>query len=117
MPALRVAEARAQSPTWMYEFAWTTPQHGERLGACHYADVAFVFDTLQSEGADWLLGSEPPQSLADSMHQTWVGFVSSGDPGWGRYTTKDRATMVFNTQNTLVHDPHGDERQLWDGLR
>ena len=48
---------------------------------------------------------------------TWVGFVSSGDPGWDHYTTKDRATMVFNTHNTLVNDPHGDERQLWDGLR
>lgn len=62
IPALRVAEARTQSPTWVYEFAWTTPQHGGRLGACHYADLAFAFDTLQSEGADWLLGSQPPQT-------------------------------------------------------
>jgi para-nitrobenzyl esterase len=117
IPALRVAEARAESPTWMYEFAWTTPRLRGRLGACHYADVAFVFDTLQSEGADWLLGSEPPQSLADTMHRTWVSFARAGDPGWDRYTTKDRATMLYNTDTTLVQDPHGDERRLWDGLR
>jgi para-nitrobenzyl esterase len=117
IPAIRVAEVRTQSPTWVYEFAWTTPQHGGRLGACHYAEVAFVFDTLQSEGADWLLGSEPPQSLADSMHHAWVSFACGGDPGWDRYTTGDRATMVFNTQSTLARDPHGDLRRLWDGLR
>jgi para-nitrobenzyl esterase len=83
IPALRVAEARTQSATWVYEFAWTTPQHGGRLGACHHADVAFVFDRLQSEGAGWLLGSELPQSLADTMHRTWVSFASTGDPRLG----------------------------------
>jgi para-nitrobenzyl esterase len=113
IPALRVAEARARSSTWMYEFAWATP----RLGACHYADVAFVFDTLQSEGADWLLGPEPPQVLADTMHGAWVNFASAGDPGWDPYTTQQRATMVFNTDTALVKDPHCDERQLWDDLR
>jgi para-nitrobenzyl esterase len=113
IPALRVAEARRQSPTWVYEFAWSTPQ----LGACHYADVAFAFDTLQSEGADWLLGSEPPQILADSMHGAWVAFTRTGDPGWDRYTTQDRATMIFNTRSAIAQDPHGDERRLWDALR
>ena len=117
IPALRVAEARTQSPTWVYEFAWTTPQRGGQLGACHYADVAFVFDMLQSDGADWLLGCEPPQRLADAMHRAWVSFASTGDPGWDRYTTEDRATMVFDTRSAVVQDPHGDERPLWDGLR
>jgi para-nitrobenzyl esterase len=113
IPALRVAEARSQSATWMYEFAWTTPQ----LGACHYAEVAFAFDTLQSEGADWLLGSQPPQSLADTMHGAWVAFARNGNPGWDRYTTHDRETMIFNTRSMLIQDPYGDERRLWDGLR
>jgi para-nitrobenzyl esterase len=117
IPALRVAEARTQSATWVYEFAWTTPQHAGRLGACHYADVAFAFDTLHSDGAGWLLGPKPPQSLADTMHHTWVSFASTGKPGWSRYAPEDRATMVFNTHSALARDPHGEQRRLWDGLR
>ena len=37
IPALRVAEARqgAQGRTWMYEFAWPSPEFDGRLGACH----------------------------------------------------------------------------------
>jgi para-nitrobenzyl esterase len=51
------------------------------------------------------------------MHRACVSFASIGDPGWSRYTTQDRATMVFNTHSALARDPHGDERRLWDGVR
>lgn len=117
IPALRVAEARLASRTWVYEFAWQTPVFDGRLGACHYLDVAFVFDTLRSDGAGLLLGSEPPQELADTMHRAWVDFVRNGDPGWSPYTPENRRTMVFSFDSTVAHDPHGDERQLWEGLR
>ena len=50
IPALRLAEAHAAnataSPTYMYEFAWRSPQFGGRLGAGHSLEIAFVFDTL-----------------------------------------------------------------------
>jgi para-nitrobenzyl esterase len=117
IPALRVAEARAGSPTWVYEFAWPAPVLDGRLGACHYLEVAFVFDTLSSEGADRLLGSQPPQALADAMHRSWLSFVTAGSPGWDPYTTGDRMTMIFDTDNAVVQDPHGDERRLWNGAR
>ncbi len=117
IPALRVAEARPESATWVYEFAWPAPVLEGRLGACHYLEVAFTFDTLRSEGADWLTGPDAPQDLADVMHRAWVSFMTTGDPGWPRYTTADRATMVFDATSAVADDPHGDERRLWDGLR
>jgi para-nitrobenzyl esterase len=117
IPAIRVAEARPESPTWVYEFAWPTPVLGGTLGACHAVEIPFVFDTLHADGGDLLLGPEPPQNLADTVHRAWVAFISDGDPGWDRYTTADRATMVFNTESAVVKDPRGDERQLWEGLR
>jgi para-nitrobenzyl esterase len=117
IPAIRVAEARPESPTWVYEFAWPTPLLGGALGACHALEIPFVFDTLQTEGSEWLVGAEPPQGLADAMHGAWVAFIRDGNPGWDRYTTADRATMVFSTESAIVKDPHGDERQLWEGLR
>ena len=117
IPALRVAEARPESATWVYEFAWPAPVLEGRLGACHYLEVAFTFDTLRSEGADWLTGPDAPQDLADVMHRAWVSFVTTGDPGWPRYTTGERATMVFDATSAVADDPDGDERRLWDGLR
>ncbi len=117
IPAIRIAEARPDSPTWVYEFAWPTPVLGGALGACHALEIPFVFDTLRTEGMQARVGAEPPQGLADAMHRAWVSFISDGDPGWDRYTTVDRATMVFNIESATVKDPHGDERQLWDGIR
>ena len=39
IPAIRLADAHATSPaaTYMYEFAWRSPQFDGRLGACHGA--------------------------------------------------------------------------------
>jgi para-nitrobenzyl esterase len=117
IPAIRVAEARPDSPTWMYQFAWPTPLLGGSLGSCHALEIPFVFDALQTDGSDLLVGPEPPQQLADAMHGAWVAFVSGGDPGWDRYTTDERATMVFNADSAVVKDPQSEERQLWEGLR
>src|SRR5215204_763902 len=69
IPALQLADAHAKNSasTYMYEFAWRSPQFGGRLGACHGAEISFVFDTLDEE-ARALAGPNPPQQLADRMH-------------------------------------------------
>ena len=87
-PALRLADARATqaksvAATYMYEFAWRSPQYEGRLGACHLLEVPFVFDTL-GKGTEPLWGNNPPQQLADAMHAAWVAFATTGDPGWPR---------------------------------
>lgn len=119
VPALRLADTRAAyaksaAPTYMYEFAWRTPQFGGRLGACHLLETPFVFDTL-GYGTQTLWGSEPPQGLADTMHAAWVAFATTGDPGWPQYDLKRRAAMRFNTTSAVVDDPLAAERALWGG--
>ncbi len=118
IPALRLAEAHAKSPaaTYMYEFAWRSPQHGGFLGACHALEVAFVFDTLGS-GTEPLWGADPPQALADTMHGAWVAFATTGDCGWPRYDLSLRATMRFDTTSAVVDDPRSTERALWADVR
>lgn len=117
MPAIRLADAHAPATagTFMYEFAWRSPQFGGALGACHTLEIPFVFDTL-GQGTGPLWGPDPPQSLADAMHKAWIGFASSGDPGWPNYTLDRRATLRFGVPSELVHDPRAIERALW-GLR
>ena len=117
LPALRMAEAHATSPatTYMYEFAWRAPAFEGRLGACHGAEIAFVFDTL--DGADKLVGSGQPQQLADTMHAAWIAFARKGNPGWPSYDLTSRATMRFDVESELVNDPQRSERVLWTGVR
>jgi carboxylesterase type B len=118
IPAIRLADAHAKNnpATWMYEFAWRSPQFGGLLGACHSLEIAFVFDTLGCE-TEPLLGPNPPRQLASAMHDAWVAFATSGDPGWPRYDLDRRATMRFDTTSQVVDDPLAQERTLWEGLR
>jgi para-nitrobenzyl esterase len=119
IPAIRLAEAHAQSTgaTYMYEFAWRSPGFDGKLGACHGLEIPFVFDTLDKEGFEVLLGDDAPQQLADAMHAAWVAFAKVGDPGWQRFDLSRRATMRFDTTQKLVEDPRSAERLLWEGLR
>ena len=117
LPDVRLAEARrdAAGQTWMYEFAWRSPQFDGRLGACHYLEVPFVFDTLGAPAAAQVTGHEPPQGLADEMHRRWIAFAKSGDPGWPAYSPERRAVMAFDLESGVVEDPRGEERAAWNG--
>jgi para-nitrobenzyl esterase len=117
-PSIRLADAHAKntSATYMYEFAWRSPQFNGLLGACHVFEIAFVFDTL-GNGTEPLLGTDPPQQLADTMHAAWVAFATNGDRGWPKYDLSRRATMRFDTTSEVVDDPRSVERELWEGLR
>ncbi|HET8905997.1 MAG TPA: carboxylesterase family protein, partial [Ktedonobacterales bacterium] len=118
IPAVRLADAHTKNgaATYMYDFAWRSPQFNGRLGACHALEIAFVFDTL-GYSTEALLGPNPPQQLADTMHAAWVAFATSGDPGWPKYDVPRRATMRFDTTPAIVDDPLSTERALWESLR
>ena len=113
LPALAVAEARtgAPAPTYVYEFVWQSPVGG--LGACHSLEIPFVFDALSASGAELVIGPDRPQHLADQMHQAWIGFARSTDPGW-RAFDKAYPIRVFADAGPGVElDPRGDERRIW----
>jgi para-nitrobenzyl esterase len=112
LPDVRLAEAR-DARTWMYEFAWRSPQYAGRLQACHYLEVPFVFDTLGATGCAAVTGDEPPQALADEMHARWLRFAATGDPGWPAYTGERRAVMTFDLESGVVEDPRPGERAAW----
>ncbi len=120
IPAIRMAEAHTQQgagATYLYEFAWPSPTFDGRLGACHLIELPFVFDNLDKECFEGLVGTNPPQQVADAMHAAWVAFATSGNPGWPEFDLKRRATMRFDTTSELVDDPRSAERVLWEGRR
>lgn len=119
MPALRLADAHAkssQSSTYMYEFAWRSPQFDGKLGAAHGLEIPFVFDTLDT-GDDPLIGKTGPQDLADLMHADWVAFATHGKCSWPKYDLRRRATMRYDANSEVVYDPRPAERVLWEGVR
>jgi para-nitrobenzyl esterase len=120
IPAIRLAEAHVQQhagATYMYEFAWQPPTFEGRLGACHMLELPFVFDNLDKEGFEGLMGTNPPQLVADDMHAAWVSFATSGNPGWPQFELSRRATMRFDAISEIVKDPRSAERVLWEGRR
>ena len=111
LPALAVAEARADgpAPTFCYEFAWRHPQ----VGAGHGLDVPFIFDNLSAEGAELVTGGHAPGEVAKEMHATWIRFAVTGDPGWAAYGAS-RPVMVFDAGGGRVQlDPRPGEREIW----
>jgi para-nitrobenzyl esterase len=120
VPAIRVAEAHCaagRAGTWMYRFDYPEPGDNHGLGACHGAELPFVFDTITRGEVRPRLGDAPSQAVADRVHRAWVEFVSSGDPGWAPYDPVGRTTGLLAESVLAADDPAGDERALWEGIR
>jgi para-nitrobenzyl esterase len=120
IPPIRVAEARAASgasDTWMYRFDHPEPGDNHRFGACHAAEIPFVFNTAARPELRPLIGDAPSAAVADRAHRVWVDFIASGDPGWARYDSTRRTTGLLGDTVSVADDPAGDERALWDGIR
>lgn len=109
--------AHPESATFSYEFAWRSHALDGELGATHAVELPFVFDIAQLpqlQGANGLLGpDEPPAELAARMHDVWVRFARTGEPGWDPYDTERRATMRIDVEWMQVSDPRSQERQAW----
>ncbi|MDN3057443.1 carboxylesterase family protein [Streptomyces sp. SRF1] len=115
-----LADAHAAHPgsaTFAYEFAWRSHALDGELGATHAVDLPFVFDLAHLpalHGPAALLGpDEPPAGLAARVHETWVRFARTGDPGWDPYDTDRRATLRIDAEWTQLDDPRGRERRAW----
>ena len=109
--------ARRRAPVYMYSLDWQSPAHEGRLKAHHAMDLPFVFDN--ADVADTTAGAAGARDLAARMSATWIAFARSGNPdnsaipSWPAYTTEDRATMIFDTECRVTHDPNREARLLW----
>jgi para-nitrobenzyl esterase len=107
--------ALEKAPTYMYLFTWETKVDGGKGRSGHGMEITFALDNLDK--AAERTGSGPSlQALADKMSAAWVAFARTGNPNvpslphWPAYTLKERATMIFNDQCTVVNDPQKEGR-------
>ncbi|WP_235825277.1 carboxylesterase/lipase family protein [Agromyces badenianii] len=105
----RVADARAAAgaPTWVYEFAWRSPVRG--LGAAHAVELGFVFDGLAAPDSVALAGASAPQVLASAIHDAWVAFAASGEPGWPGWGAGRTVRIFDGIDDPAVPAPRLDE--------
>ena len=122
LPAIRLAEKQVQqgASVWVYRFDWAPP--GSKLRACHAIEMPFVWNTFKTPFFRALTGSNPPSTLAQQMHASWIAFARTGNPtipelpAWPAYDINRRSTMLFDEQCSVVDDPQGAERAVWEGL-
>ncbi|MBD0418977.1 carboxylesterase family protein [Streptomyces sp. TRM S81-3] len=126
IPALRVAEYRAAhgADTFVYEFARPSPALGGALGACHMAEIGFVFGNL----AGPLTGPGAPQELSDLVRGAWISFARTGSPTatgtpvgglphWPPYAGHGSVMRLGDGAPRVAEDAAADERRLWHHLR
>jgi len=57
------------------------------------------------------------EGLSRQLHDAWGAFVTTGDPGWPRYTASGRVAMIFATSgHHEISDPFAVVREAWAGL-
>ena len=105
----RIAAARGDAPTWLYRFSWPSGHFGF---AEHCLDVPFFFDCLDGPSMEALAGPNPPQELADELHDAAVAFLTTGDPGWPEHQGDAGIVRVYDLPTRDVADAYASVRAL-----
>ena len=115
VPTAHFAErhAAAGGTTFTYRLDAATPW----LGACHAADLAYLWDWHGTTGFA-LRGARTAarRALAARMQRHWVAFVRDGRPGadWPAHDLTDRRTLVLDpADDSVVADLASERRQAW----
>ena len=122
MPSVRFAEAHAAAggEVWMFRFDLESDAGPFTGYAPHAADLQFIFDAPPESLSLGLSRSEP--ALARAVNAMWARWAVSGladldgAPSWPSYRPDRRETLLIDAPPTVVADPRGDERALWDGV-
>lgn len=110
--------AQGAAPVYMYLFTWETSILNGRLKSTHALEIPFVFDNLAYAVGFTGGGGPERQGIADAMSEAWLAFARTGapDPNWPAYTPEARATMIFDRESRVEHDPAGPQRQAWGDM-
>ncbi len=115
---LAEAAARAGGTAFLSRFAWRCRALGGALGACHAADVPFLFGGLNERDpfAQSLLdgpATDEDRALSGRMVRAWAGFAATGDPGWPAVTADRTPVKVWDLTDRTDTDTGGGARALW----
>ena len=80
--------------------------------AAHCLELPFVWDLLDAPGVQEVLGTAPPQPLADLMHADWVGFITYRRCRWPSLTRGRTGAEIYDAESAYATDAYQLEHEL-----
>lgn len=132
--AITLAERKVEqqgAPVYCYLFVhesdYIIPGTSHKFGAGHATEIPYKFDNIdvvKALGGGGFIGANANSAAAaHNMSEMWATFARTGSPAakgqptWPPFDLKDRATMEIDAQCSVVNDPYGKQRELWERLK
>ncbi len=125
MPSVWLAEGHSNvAPVYLYRFDFSTPMlRLLRIGATHAMDLPYVWGNLVMGPKDptyKLGGLRAGKAVSARIRARWINFADQGkpiglpdEPAWISYHEADRACLVIDRVDSVVHDIDHDIRAMW----
>ena len=118
LPALRQADYHAQCGGKSYVYYWAEPSALPFRGACHAAEMSYVFGNIDETV---VTGRRADSRLSRLVMKMWANFARCGDPSadgisWPQYTPDDHASMVLEKDAHPQRDIMEESRRILDPL-
>ena len=53
------------------------------------------------------------EDLSRRLRRAWARFAATGDPGWPAYRPDEPLALVWDVEDTIVHDPEAASSRIW----
>jgi len=124
MPSVWLAEGHnAVAPVYLYRFDYASPVMKLLLvGAAHATELPYVWGTLgvPQDMTLKLGGAKTAKAVSKRIRSRWVNFAATtkpaglpGEPEWTPYQDSDRACLIIDQRDRIVHDVDAEIRKAW----
>ena len=118
--ALKQTETKAKdegAPVWNFLFTYQSTALDGTLTAMHCMELPYVFNNVTRCGFETEATSEAIK-LGDIMSSAWLNFAHTGNPNgngvpqWPAFTTKKKATMIFDKECEVKYNFDAELQQI-----
>ncbi len=124
MPSVWLAEGHSTvAPVYLYRFDYSTPLLKLLLvRAAHATELPYVWGNLGGPKDPTLKlgGAKTAKAVSKRVRTRWINFATqtkptgpSGEPEWAPYQQTDRACLIIDKRDTIVHDVDAHLRAAW----
>ncbi|MGA9676073.1 MAG: carboxylesterase/lipase family protein [Mycobacterium sp.] len=124
MPSVWLAEGHSRvAPVYLYRFDYSTPLLKLLLvRAAHATELPYVWGNLGGPKDPTLKlgGAKTARAISRRVRTRWINFAAqgkpqgpAGEPDWTAYQQADRACLVIDKHDDVVHDLDGRIRAAW----
>lgn len=118
--ALAQTETKAKdngAPVWNFLFTYQSTALDGTLTAMHCMEIPYVFNNVARCGFETEATPEAIK-LGDIMSSAWINFAHTGNPNgngvpqWPAFTTKKKATMIFDKECEVKYNFDAELQQI-----